>query len=240
MKTLFVEARLDVDLKPVLDAILKEVKHKRVGLTSTVQHAHQLQDAKMYLKKHGREIYIGVPAKFKDSKVKQGIHATHPGQVLGCDISSALDVTDKVDCLLYLGTGKFHPLNMLFKTDKPIYIANPFTKKVEKLDDEYKRSYLAKKAIRMSKAKESKCFGILLSTKPGQYYKNSVDKIKELAKKHGKEAVPLIFDTINPDSLLDFTGIDCYINTACPRIIEDKYPKPIINFAEFIEIFEKE
>ena len=242
MKTLFIEARVDVNLKPVLENALKEITEKKIGLLSTVQHVHQLPEAKKYLEKHGKEIYVGVPLRFKDLVSKQGIYSVHAGQVLGCDASAAADVADKVECSLYIGTGRFHPLEILFKTDKKVYTADPFTGIVEEMAQEHKKKYMAKQAVRMANAKEAKCFGVLISTKPGQYYWNSVQQIKELAKKHGKEVVVLVADTIDPQSLLNFPQVDCYINTACPSIVEDQknYPKTVINFNEFMDIFAKE
>lgn len=239
MKTVFVEAHMNYDLEPVLKKAVKEIKFDKISLLTTVQHVHQIQEAKKFLEKHGKEVHVGVPLRFKELVNKQGIYSIHAGQVLGCDASAAVDVVDKVDCTLYIGTGYFHPLEILFKTDKPVYIADPFYEKVEELNQDYKRKYLAKQAARMSNAKDAKCYGILLSTKPGQYYFNAVKQIKELAKKNGKDAVVLLCDTVDPNSLLDFQGVDCYINTACPRIVEDqaRYPKTVINYTEFIQMF---
>lgn len=239
MKTLFVEAQMNYDLKPVLKKAAEEIKFEKISLLTTVQHVHQIQEAKKLLEKEGKAVHIGTPLRFKDLVSKQGIYSIHQGQILGCDASAALDVIDKVDCTLYIGTGHFHPLEILFKTNKPVYIADPFYGKVEELNQDYKKKYLAKQAARMANAKEAKCFGILLSTKPGQYYLSAVKQIKDLAKKHGKEAVVLLGDTIDPQGLLDFNNVDCYINTACPRIVEDqaRYPKTVINFTEFMDIF---
>ena len=239
MKTLFVEARSDTDLKPVLDAALKEIKHEKISLLSTVQHVHKLEEAKAYLEKHGKEVYIGKPASFEKACSKQGIYSIHPGQVLGCDASAAKEVIDNVDCSLFIGTGRFHPLKIMLDTDKPVFIANPLTNQVEELDEKHKELYLKKQAIRRAQAKEAKCFGILLSTKPGQMYESAIAKVQEIAKENGKEAIPLVFDTIDPQTLLNFPQIDCYINTACPRIVEDqeRYPKTTVNYDEFLEIF---
>ena len=172
---------------------------------------------------------------------KQGIYAFHSGQLLGCDATAALDVEEDVGCFVYLGTGEFHPLHLAYDTDKPIWLANPLTKTVELLPEERKRRYFAKQAIRKNNGKHSKCYGFLVSTKPGQYYLNMAKRMLEEVRSVGKDGIILTHDTIVPNDLLNFSEVDCYVNTACPRIVEDQqnYPKTLINGTELREILDE-
>ena len=58
-----------------------------------------------------------------------------------------------------------------------------------------------------------------MSTKHGQ---SRIEKALELAKKKDKEYYIFAFDTLNLSDLENFPFIQCWVNTACPRISEDK------------------
>ena len=239
MRTLFIEAYLKADIEPLLDKVLKIVPEKKIGLVTTVQHIKNLKKAQIYLKKGGKEIHDGTPA--KNLQPKQGIYAFHSGQLLGCDASAALDIEEEVDAFVFLGTGEFHPLFIAFNSEKPIWLANPLTQTVELLPEERRRKFFAKQAARMHHAEEAKCYGIIVSTKPGQVYLNMAKRMKEQAEKLGKKAVILLSDTITPNDLMNYHEVDCFVNTACPRIVEDQpfYPKTMINGTELRQIFDK-
>ena len=175
MRTLFVEAYIKEDFTPLLKEILSKVSEKKIGLVTTVQHIRHVKFIKDYLTENGKEVFVGKPA--KNLVPKQGIYSFHDGQVLGCDSTAALDVEQDVDAFLFFGTGEFHPLNLAYLTDKDIYLANPLTKQVELLPEKRKRRYFAKQAIRKNNAKHAKCYGFLVSTKPGQYYLNMAKRM---------------------------------------------------------------
>lgn len=128
------------------------------------------------------------------------------GQVFGCDASCVKE--KDVDIVLYIGSGTFHPIRIALETNKPVYIANPNTNEFSKLDSSLIESY--KKNIKGKQIKylNSEKNGILISIKPGQYNK------KALSLKGYK----FLFDTLNMFELENFRDIECWINTACPRI----------------------
>ena len=239
MRTLFIEAYIKSDIDPLLDKVLKIVPEKKIGLVTTVQHIKNLKKAQIYLKKGGKEIHVGTPA--KNLQPKQGIYAFHSGQLLGCDASAALDVEEEVDAFVFLGTGEFHPLFIAFNSEKPIWLANPLTQTVKLLPEERRRKFFAKQAARIHHAEEAKYYGIIVSTKPGQVYLNMAKRMKEQAEKLGKKAIILLSDTITPNDLMNYHEVDCFVNTACPRIVEDQpfYPKTMINGTELRQIFDK-
>jgi len=231
MKTFFIEARSKQNLKAAAKAALPKLKkYKKIGLATTVQHVSQLDNARKELEKAGKETFIGeLP---EELPKKQGIYSHYSGQVLGCDVISAKSIEGEVDCFLYLGTGEFHPIYIAILTEKPVVTANPFSCNVGEISEQDKRKYLAKQAARVSKFNDSKVVGILVSTKPGQLYPAA--KAKAFIEKLGKKAVLFIGDTIQPESLADFQGVECWVNTACPRMVDDqeRYPKPIVNIDE--------
>ncbi len=202
MKVLFISAKSTIDITP----IIKKVKIKgKIGLASTIQFLNQLEKANKLL---------------KDSTIA--------GQVLGCDASSCERIKDKVDSFLYIGSGKFHPIEIALKTNKPVYIANPLTNEFSKLPDSEIETI--KKRIKGSKLKflNAERIGILVSTKPGQYNLKKAIKLKEKLK---KESFIFLFNTLNLNELENFPQIDCWVNTACPRI----EGKNIINYEDLPE-----
>ncbi len=225
MKTLFIEAKSTKSILPAAKLILKELKDfNSIGLLATVQFVHQLDKVKKIFEAEGKKVFIGRPRE----------HCIYSGQVLGCDVNSALEVEEKVDCFVYFGTGQFHPLGIALKTEKPVFKVDPFTEKIERISEQEKKIWLKKQAARVSKVKDAKIIGILVSTKPGQY--KNVEGIKEKLEKQGKEVYILICDTINSQELANFTQIQAWINTACPRIVDDQelFSRPIANIEEVL------
>jgi len=221
MQTLFIEARSDQHLIPAIRANLSILKKfGKVGLFTTVQHINQLEKAKDFLEKNNIKILTG---KSKKSAICQGPCSFYTGQVLGCDASAANNLN--VDSYVYIGTGEFHPIAIALETEKPVFKLNPITKKLYQISQQDKKKWLARKAARLDKLNYSKKIGIILSTKPGQYKPKLAEK---LSKKFNNSYV-FISDMITASDLLNFPDIDCWINTACPRLVEDSWPKTFVN-----------
>ena len=74
--------------------------------------------------------------------------------------------------------------------------------------------------------------GILVSTKPGQNsYKKAIE-IKEKLEAKGKKCFVFVFDTLDSNEMENFPFIDFWVNTACPRITDDKDKKNVIGMNE--------
>lgn len=209
MKTLFIPAKANINLD-----FLKKVKGK-VGLVTTIQHLHQLKDAQKLI----RNSVIG-------------------GQVIGCNVSNAIKIKDKVDSFLFIGSGKFHPLEIALKTNKPVYIANPSSKTIERLPVKKIEEYKKRRKGAYLKFLAANKIGILISIKPGQYtlgrYSTLNEKLKKafvLQKKLKKESYIFLFDTLTENDLENFPDIECWVNTACPRLNFKK----VINLEELKE-----
>lgn len=208
MKTLFIEAKSNVNF---IEEIKKIRVNGKVGLVTTIQHLHKLKDVQKVIPNS----IIG-------------------GQILGCDVSEAIKIKDKVDFFLYIGSGEFHPLEVALKTGKEVVSFNPFTKKTSKItkkDIEVMKKKIKGKYLKFLAAEK---LGILVSTKPGQY---NLKKALELQKKLEKKlSYIFIFNTLNERELENYSDIDIFINTACPRIdfkkvinLEDIISKKVIN-----------
>lgn len=227
----FVEHRSEVDFQPVLKLALADAefrKCKRVGLVTTVQHVGQLPGIRKFLEAAGKKAFVG----------KHGPLSQYDGQILGCDAGSAISVDGKVDCLLYFGGGRFHPIAVAIACKKRAICADPFLGKVFWLDEE-KAKYERRKRGMLALGLQAKAFGILVSAKPGQFNLEAAEALKKRLEGLGKEAEILVSDRIEAEALENFHSFDFFISTACPRLAIDDYAqfgKPVLNLSESGEL----
>ena len=232
MKTLFIPCYSRKELTKAVEKSLKKLKDfKRIGLITTAQHLNQLSRVKEFLERNEKEVIIG-------------------GQVLGCDQSNALRIENKVDGFLYIGSGRFHPLGVGVKTNKKIIIASPYSNAADEIEEEEKKKWLKRQRGRIMKGMEAKTFGILISTKDGQlnkklfrkkfYQKNNLNpalELKERIEGAKKKAFLFAGEEINPGNVLGFE-VDAWVNTACPRLVDDHFDKPVLNLDELEHVLE--
>lgn len=203
------EFRMDINPTPMLDANLDKLKpYKTISLVTTLQFLNSLEKAKRFLEARGKTIKIGSPVKAK-----------YPGQVLGCDFSAAKPLEKLVDCFLFLGSGRFHPLGLSMEVRKPVLFLDFESGKLVDMGPE-KQKLEKVRAFRAEKARDMETFGILVSTKPGQMKTKAAEAVKTKLEKKGKKAFLLIMDEIRPEKLLGIK-LDCLVNCACPRLSED-------------------
>lgn len=215
----FIEARSDIDVLPAVDAALDLLKKSRVGLITTVQHIHKLDEICEFLMEHGKECITG----------KGDLRIGYPGQVLGCNFSSA-----RVECneILYVGGGMFHPLGAAISTGKRVIAADPYMKNAIVIDPE---KFLRKRGGYIARSIDADVFGIIVSTKSGQNRMKLAERLKETLKKHGRTGQIILMDLVTPEQLIQFKA-DAYVNTACPRITIDdaeRFHAPVLTPQEF-------
>ncbi|MBI2675468.1 MAG: diphthamide biosynthesis enzyme Dph2 [Candidatus Aenigmarchaeota archaeon] len=211
--------KIEYDPTRLLKNNMEELKkYKKICLITTSQFLSSIEKAKAILEKNKIKIYTGGHAR-----------AGTIAQVLGCDYSAALPFEKEVDCFLYLGSGKFHPLGLAVKTPKPVLALDveynkiiDYTKEGEKL----RRI----KAWHIEKARDMKSFAIYISSKPGQMYANLARHAKKKLEAKGKSVTIIVADMLTKEKIMGME-IDCIINCACPRIWEDfrLFGKVILN-----------
>ena len=202
MKILHIHARSTADIKLSESAI--NALPAKLGVVTTIQHLHKL-----------------------DEIISQLKEAVKGGQVLGCNVDSAKQIADKVDAFLFIGSGEFHPIAVALETSKKVFKWNPLTQKLSVVKEEDIERYKKRKKAALVRFLSANKVGILVSTKHGQ---NQMEKAVELANKKDKEYYIFAFDTLNPSDLENFPFVECWVNTACPRIADEK--PNIINISE--------
>ena len=215
MKTFFIEAKYGQ--KVVLpDEFIKKLP-KEIALFTTVQFIDSVDGIKKQLEKNNIKAKL-----FKAKNTK------YPGQLIGCSIG-------KFDSknFLYIGDGLFHPKALLLKNDAVVFVYNPFIKEYFELTQKDVGDMRRKQKAGLVKFLSSREIGVLISTKPGQ---NKIDEARKLKKKYpDKNFYFLIFSTLDFTQLENFNFIECFVNTACPRISYDdseKIRKPVINIED--------
>jgi 2-(3-amino-3-carboxypropyl)histidine synthase len=211
MRGIFIEAKSNADIKKAVERAIKLLPNK-VGIVTTAQHKHKLNEIKKILEKNKIKAEIG-------------------GQILGCDASAARKIKDKVDAFLYVGSGRFHPIEVQLKTGKKVIMANPLTDEAKQLEKQEIERLEKQQKGALVKFLSSKQVGIIVSSKPGQ---NKLKKAFELKKKlKDKNCYIFAADTIDPAEFENFPFIESWVNTACPRFADEK--KGVLNY----EVLEK-
>ena len=225
---LFIESYSKVDVEKSLEEALKLLNnYSKIALATTTQHLNIIDEIKDYLEDNGKEVVIG------SSK------STLKGQVLGCNFSSIKNLNS--EAYLFVGSGNFHPLGIHLFTKSPVIIADPYTGEGRDIS-EFADQILRIRFARITKAKEVKKWGILISSKEGQNRLDLAKQIKKSLEDEGMEGFLIILDNINPDALLHYMDLEGFVVTACPRIaIDDSqmYKKPLITHQELEIVLNK-
>jgi len=224
---IFIEAQSLIDITPVARSAaiqLSKLGIKRVGLVTTAQHAHKLKEARKILEVSGIKAVFGKG----DKRIK------FPGQVLGCNFTSAAGACGDVDAYLFIGTGNFHPIGITLSTKKPVFIADLEMNEVRTLE-KVKDAIMKRRYAAIARAMDAKRIGVIVGTKIGQCRLPLARQMKNLWEGAGRSAELLSMNYIDP-AYIEFLPFDAYVCTACPRIAIDdqaRYKKPVLTPIEF-------
>lgn len=209
MKVLFVPSRYKNSFS--CNSIKIKELPKIIGLITTIQYTNSLNKIKDYLEKNKKRVLI---AKRSKSEILE------KGQILGCDVSAAVKIQNKVQAFLYIGSGKFHPLQIALSLNKqkPIFLFNPSTEEFNRLNEKEIQKYKNRKRGQKLKFLSSNTYGILVSTKPGQNRLKQAIALKNKLEKEKKKAYIFMFNTLDINQLENWPNIKCWINTACPGL----------------------
>jgi len=193
MKTIFIPAKSKATLNRAKIKELSKKLPKDLVITYSIQYQELAFEIKKILANHNILKII---------------------QVLGC---SQPKFPKNTKAVLLIGSGRFHAVSLAYETKLPIYILekNQLTKISEKDIELYKR----KNKASYLKFLNAENVGILISTKPGQ---ENLQRALNLKKKLKKNSYLFISNAINIHEFENF-GLDCWVNTACPRLDMDSH-----------------
>jgi 2-(3-amino-3-carboxypropyl)histidine synthase len=220
----YIEVKANLGIK---EAIMKTLPYlqswNKIGLITTVQHIYQIDESKKLLEDAGKTVFVGNVGNFKYS-----------GQVLGCDFSNALVISKSVEAYVFIGGGRFHAIGVTLATGKPTIIADPYDQMAYSIHDQVRRIIMQRWG-NISKAKDARSIGILVSLKPGQMKLSRAIELKKKFEQNKMAVILFAVREITPNVLIQFPGIDAFVNTACVRLSLDDSPnfdKPILSINE--------
>ncbi len=219
MKTLFLEAHVEMKIE-LTSSQIKELP-KELGVFTTVQFIDSIGFLLEQLKTAGITVHL-----------LKGKHTQRPGQILGCEY---LDYP--APAFLYIGDGVFHSQAIAIKNNKPIFCYNPYTKKMVLFDRKDIDLAVKKHKVAIIKFLSADNIGVLVSTKPGQQFLKRSLLLKEKSEAKGKKVYLFLSNTIDFVQMNNFPFVDCWVNSACPRIgIDDKnkVDKPMVNLEDVL------
>jgi diphthamide biosynthesis enzyme Dph1/Dph2-like protein len=236
MKLKFLKANYGIDFKIPEEKFIKTLKDvfsnsekNNLAIYSAVQFRNFIPKVKEIIKKEGFS-----------SETSKPYRTSLEGQILGCDsYKDSLNLNlDEVDGFLYIGDGYFHPNALLLaqeneKEIKPVILINIVQQIIEVIDKSHIEKYLKKRKAIFTKFFISKVIGVFITTKWGQSYEKAALKLKE--KYPEKEFYFFIGDNFNDLEMENFPWVECWVNTACPRIGQDdvlRHKKPVINIKD--------
>ncbi|MDV0440838.1 diphthamide biosynthesis enzyme Dph2 [Methanorbis furvi] len=214
---IYIPFHQDIDIETLASAVPTLSNFGKVGVVTTIQHAHQTDDIVRWLNDHGVCATTGAGSS----------RTPLAGQVLGCTYASAK--TADADAYLFIGTGVFHAIGVSLATAKPTFALDPYAE--GGIQEVSADRLLRKRFVQIEKAKSAQNFGILLSAKSGQCRKDLAKYLESLT---DKASIILIREV--SEMQLRNLGFDAYVNTACPRLALDdqsRFPVPVLSPAEF-------
>ncbi len=203
VSVLYYPWKMDLNIDNIDFSVIGE---ERIGLLTSLQYEDLLDVASSKLKEAGKKPVIG-------------------GKILGCFTGSAEKIKDKVDAFLFIGSGTFHSTAV---KGKKTYVLDLEKRRIEVSSDLPEK----KRYARIAKAKEAETFGILVSSKKGQFNLEKAEEARKYLKNKDKKAFILIMDEISNEKLEGIKA-DSFVNTACPRIELRK----TINIDDLEEVF---
>jgi len=231
MDVLFLDAPYagSVELAKETLTYLKKKRYKTVALYASVQFVNNLEVVRKQLADND---IAAITSHADRTQVK--------GQLLGCDnyhnsLNMPRDDSKAVDCYLYVGDGKFHPLALVYAQKdmhemKEIVCNDPIQKKMSLMGTADIKKILLKYRASLMKFLTAKTIGVIVTIKPGQeQFRPSLMLEKRYA---DKKFYYFIDNVVSFDQLENFNFIDVWVNTTCPRVgfdDQEKFTKGVIN-----------
>ena len=206
---------------PISDQLKKAVGllQEPVGVLATSPHLQDLDDVLEGLENMGIRTKVGDG----DGRI------SHPGEVLGCNFSSASSIAKEVNSYLLIGSGTFHGLGVHLATGKKVVILDPNLEDPREID-QVKDKVLRQRSAVIERAQNARVFGIIVGEKAGQRRMRRAKELRKLLRWKKRNAALIIMDRFDPEKLRAL-GFDAYVSTACPRIAIDDYAmydKPLL------------
>lgn len=205
--------RYDGAIPPrLVSSLRRRLDGRRAALLSTAQYLHLLP---------------GLAKALGGADRPRGRFA--PGQVTGCDLSAAR-AAPKTRALVFVGTGRFHPLGAALATGREVLDLDLELGRIASVGEGEAEALQRKRYLAIARALDAERWGVYLSTKSGQARRDEALRLIGEIEGAGREGLLVAADDLSPDALRPLK-IDALASTACPRIALDdgaSYPVPVL------------
>ena len=215
---IMIDAFDNISFDKVLPKCIEKFNGKTISLITDSQHLHEVEHVKKFLEENNVSVKIG-----------KGKGQLNDGQVFGCEFYPAVETKDNVDGNLFLGQSNFHAAGIALSTKKPTFVLDPYFNEIRDVT-EFANKLEKKATLMIFKAADAQVFGIIIGLKEGQFAILTALKFKKELEILGKTVQLFALTDITNDRLKNFTGIDAFIQVACPRISTDnQFDKPVLS-----------
>ena len=215
---IMIDAFDNISFDKVLPKCIEKFNGKTISLITDSQHLHEVEHVKKFLEENNVSVKIG-----------KGKGQLNDGQVFGCEFYPAVETKDNVDGNLFLGQSNFHAAGIALSTKKPTFVLDPYFNEIRDVT-EFANKLEKKATLTVFKAADAQVFGIIIGLKEGQFAILTALKFKKELEILGKTVQLFALTDITNDRLKNFTGIDAFIQVACPRISTDnQFDKPVLS-----------
>ena len=215
---IMIDAFDNISFDKVLPKCIEKFNGKTISLITDSQHLHEVEHVKKFLEENNVSVKIG-----------KGKGQLNDGQVFGCEFYPAVETKDNVDGNLFLGQSNFHAAGIALSTKKPTFVLDPYFNEIRDVT-EFANKLEKKATLTVFKAADAQVFGIIIGLKEGQFAILTALKFKKELEILGKTVQLFALTDITNDRLKNFTGIDAFIQVACPRIsTENQFDIPVLS-----------
>ena len=204
---------------------------RTVSLLTDSQHLEQVDAVRGILEAGGAAVVVG-----------QGKGQLNDGQVFGCEFYPALDAAGQgprgeegkkaADCNAFMGQSTFHAAGVALATGLPTYVLDPYFGEVRDVT-EFAAGLRKKATLAVYRAAEAESFGVVVGLRDGQMSKTAGLRVKKELEAAGKSVQLIALTDITNDALRRFSGIDAFVQSACPRISTDnRFDVPVLSIPQ--------
>jgi 2-(3-amino-3-carboxypropyl)histidine synthase len=212
METIFIDAKHGGEEYSLNSETLKYCKKfKVIAIYAAVQFIHGIEKIVKQLEKEKIKV---ISSKADRASVKY--------QLLGCDcFHKSLNLSEEPEAFLYIGDGVFHPRALVLAQKdnsnfKEVIRYDPIGNQMTLMEEDECKKIFKKYRGSLMKFIASDVVGILITMKPGQQQFSFARKLEE--KYPEKKFYYFADNNLDFGQLENFNFIECWINTACPRI----------------------
>lgn len=226
ISVLYIFVNIKIDTLHLLDSVKHNFdKSTTLALVSTIQFVSTLQYVATDLRTSGYKVEVP-----KCSPLS-------PGEILGCTSTRV-----NSDALIYVGDGRFHLESvMISNPNVSAYRYNPYDKKFTREYYDHEKMMSTRKSA-VQQAANANMFGVILGTLGRQGSPKVLENLQTMLEKQGKNYTIFLMSEIYPDKLRHISGIDCWVQIACPRLSIDwgsAFDKPLLTPYELATVLKQ-